>query len=95
MDISGLINNIVSISQFNKGQASPIFSRAKHGETLLVIKNNSPVAVIISPEEYEILRTIPKLCSKLINTEQISDQDDMKSLLTKLKAIDTKGESHV
>lgn len=64
LDISCLFGRIVSITQFNKGKASQLFLRASRGETLLVMKNNSPVAVVISPEEYEILRKIPRLCGK-------------------------------
>lgn len=55
MGITKMLNALVSITQFNKGKASQLFSRVKKGETLVVIKNNSPIAVVIPPEDYEII----------------------------------------
>ena len=46
------LNSLVSITQFNKGQASRIFDRLSSEKQLIVLKNNVPSAVIISPEEY-------------------------------------------
>jgi prevent-host-death family protein len=50
-----VLKQLVPITQFNKGKASQLFSRVQKGETLVVIKNNTPVAVVISPEEYEMI----------------------------------------
>ncbi|MDR0843567.1 MAG: type II toxin-antitoxin system Phd/YefM family antitoxin [Acidobacteriota bacterium] len=46
------LNSLVSITQFNKGQAAKIFDRLKTERRLVVLKNNVPSAVILSPEEY-------------------------------------------
>ncbi len=46
------LNSLVSITQFNKGQASKIFDRLNHQKQLIVLKNNVPSAVILSPDEY-------------------------------------------
>ncbi len=46
------LNSLVSITQFNKGQASRIFDRLHNEKQLIVLKNNIPSAVILSPEEY-------------------------------------------
>lgn len=46
------LNSLVSITQFNKGQASKIFDRLSSEKQLIVLKNNVPSAVIISPDEY-------------------------------------------
>jgi len=57
--ISGdALSALVPISQFNKGQASKIFARARAEGRLVVLKNNAPEAVILSPEEYKRLREI-------------------------------------
>ena len=95
MDISGLSNHIVSITQFNKGQASPLFIRASKGESLLVVKNNTPVAVILSSEEYELLRAISKACNKLCNGKRNTDVSELEQLLEKLRVIDNKGGNNV
>lgn len=55
-----MLKHLVSITQFNKGKASQLFSRVKKGEPLVVLKNNSPVAVVISPEDYEIIENYNK-----------------------------------
>ncbi|MCU6761104.1 Phd_YefM [uncultured Roseburia sp.] len=55
---SDLLNSLVSVTQFNKGQASKIFDRLRTERQLVVLKNNAPSAVILSPEEYERLSDI-------------------------------------
>ena len=55
MGITSVLKLLIPITQFNKGKASQLFSRVQKGETLVVLKNNTPVAVVISPEDYEII----------------------------------------
>lgn len=43
------LNNLVSITQFNKGQSSKIFERLKDEKQIVVLRNNIPTAVILSP----------------------------------------------
>lgn len=50
-----ILNNLVSITQFNKGQSSKIFERLKEEKQIVVLRNNIPTAVILSPEEYDRL----------------------------------------
>ena len=47
-----LLHSLVPISQFNKGQAAKIFDRLHAEKELIVLKNNQPSAIILSPEEY-------------------------------------------
>lgn len=53
-----IMNSLVPITQFNKGQAAKIFDRVKFERQIVVLKNNAPSAVIVSPEEYERLSEI-------------------------------------
>ena len=53
-----LLQSLVPISQFNKGQAAKIFDRLHSERELIVLKNNQPSAVILSPEEYTRLMEI-------------------------------------
>ena len=55
---AGLMQSLVPITQFNKGRASQIFARLASERQLVVLKNNSPSAIILSPEEYERLAEI-------------------------------------
>ena len=53
-----LLQSLVPISQFNKGQAATIFDRLRSERELIVLKNNQPSAIILSPEEYTRLTEI-------------------------------------
>jgi PHD/YefM family antitoxin component YafN of YafNO toxin-antitoxin module len=46
------LESLVSITQFNKGQAAKIFGRLKTERQLIVLKNNTPAAVVLSPDEF-------------------------------------------
>ena len=52
MNIRSAIENTISISQFNRGLAGKIFDEVKRHGAKVVMKNNSPECVLISPEEY-------------------------------------------
>lgn len=55
---ANIMQSLVPISQFNKGQAAKIFDRLHSEKELIVLKNNQPSAVILSPEEYTRLTDI-------------------------------------
>lgn len=57
-ETANILQNLIPITQFNKGQASKIFDRLSRLSTekkLIVLKNGEPSAVILSPREYERL----------------------------------------
>ena len=53
-----VLNSLIPITQFNRGQASRIFDRLHTENQLVVLKNNQPAAVILSPAEYSRLSEI-------------------------------------
>ncbi len=55
---ANVLNSLVPITQFNRGQASRIFDRLHAENQLVVLKNNQPAAVILSPAEYARLSEI-------------------------------------
>lgn len=55
---ANFLSRLVPISQFNRGQASRIFDRLRSESELIVLKNNQPSAVILSPDEYTRLAEI-------------------------------------
>lgn len=55
---SNVLKSLVPITQFNRGQASRIFDRLHTESQLVVLKNNQPAAVILSPDEYQRLSEI-------------------------------------
>ena len=46
------IKNTVPITQFNRGLAGKIFEDVKKQGAKVVMKNNTPECVLMSPEEY-------------------------------------------
>ena len=52
------LHSLVSISQFSKGQATKVFDRLHEESRLIVLKNNIPAAVLLSPEEFSRLAEI-------------------------------------
>ena len=46
------ITNTVPISQFNRGLAGQVFEEVKRSGAKVVMKNNSPECVLLSPDEY-------------------------------------------
>lgn len=55
-NLSYILNNMIPITLFNRGQAGKIFSEVKNGSLKVVIKNNEPEAIILSPKEYKSLQ---------------------------------------
>ena len=51
-DLTDAIKNTVSISLFNRGLAGKVFQEVRKSGAKIVIKNNEPECVLLSPEEY-------------------------------------------
>ena len=58
MTEKNLLNNLVSVTMFNQGQASKIFNRLQEEKQIVVLKNNIPTAVLLSPNAYERLLSL-------------------------------------
>lgn len=55
LSVMGIMKAIVPISRFNKGEANRIFDEVESEGTKIVMKNNRPACVLISPNQYESL----------------------------------------
>ena len=55
MSVMGIMNAIVPITRFNKGEANRIFDEVESSGTKIVMKNNRPTCILMSPEKYETL----------------------------------------
>ena len=51
-DVTSAIRNTVPITLFNRGLAGKIFEEVKQQGSKVVMKNNTPECVLLSPEEY-------------------------------------------
>lgn len=49
------LNHTVPISDFNRGKAGKIFSDVKASGLTVVMKNNAPECVLLSPDDYNYL----------------------------------------
>ena len=52
VNLSGAMNRTVPISQFHKGMAAHVFSDVRKNGAKVVMKNNEPECVLMSPAEY-------------------------------------------
>lgn len=48
-----IINSIVPISRFNKGEAGKVFDEVSKEGAKIVIRNNVPTCVLLNPTDYE------------------------------------------
>ena len=60
MTEKNLLDNLVSVTKFNQGQASKIFNRLQAEKQIIVLKNNIPTAILLSPDEYDRLLSLAK-----------------------------------
>lgn len=51
-DMRGLMDSMVPISRFNKGEAGKIFEEVAKNGTKIVVKNNKPTCVLMDPKRY-------------------------------------------
>ena len=49
------MRSMVPVSRFNKGEASKIFDEVSATGIKIVVKNNKPACVLLSPDRYESL----------------------------------------
>ena len=70
------LENMIPISLFNRGQAGKIFSEVKKGISKVVIKNNEPEAVLLSPQEYKRLMDMAEDYELIQLTLERLEQED-------------------
>ena len=84
-----ILDSLVPITQFNHGQASKIFDRLHSESRLIVIKNNQPAAIILSPSEFQRLNEIEEDYTLLLEAtrrlkEDSSSSSSRKELMSEL-----------
>ena len=89
-----VLNSLVSITQFNKGQAAKIFDRVKTERHLVVLKNNLPSAVILSPDEYARISEIEENYNLLLMAEERLSNGSVKNAVSEAEAMNMLGLSN-
>ena len=70
-----ILDSLVPITQFNRGQASRIFDRLHTESQLIVLKNNQPAAIILSPSEFQRLSKIEEDYTLLLEATRRLKED--------------------
>ncbi|MFL0198694.1 type II toxin-antitoxin system prevent-host-death family antitoxin [Clostridium sp. WILCCON 0269] len=65
-----MLNSIVPISRFNKGEASKIFEEVNKTGYKIVVKNNKPACVLITPKQYQKMVETIEDYELMIETEK-------------------------
>lgn len=73
------LRSLVSISQFSKGQATHVFDRLKNEPQLVVLKNNVPAAILLSPEEFNRLAGIEENYRLLMLAQERLHNDNLRN----------------
>ena len=71
------LNNTVSIKAFNRGKAGQIFSNVKKNGMTVVMKNNKPECILLSPAQYEALIDEQLLCVAEERLQSLDPKDFM------------------
>lgn len=81
LSVTSMLNSMIPISRFNKGEANKIFDEVDKTGTKIVVKNNQPACVLLSPHQYEYLM---EMLSDFILEEEaglrMADYDEDESL---------------
>ena len=70
-----ILYSFVPITQFNRGQASMFFDRLHTENQLIVLKNNQPAAIILSPSEFQRLSEIEENYTLLLEATRRLKED--------------------
>ena len=81
MSITEMMKAMIPITRFNKGEANKIFDEVQTEGTKIVVKNNKPACILLSPARYESL--IETLSDYMLYTEaenRIKNNSDSENL---------------
>jgi len=53
ISLKNIMDSIVPITRFNRGEANKIFEEVSEYGTKIVLKNNVPTCFLVNPERYE------------------------------------------
>lgn len=81
MSVVDMMNAMVPITRFNKGEAAKIFDEVETSGTKIVVKNNRPACVLVSPSQYESLMEILSDYALLSEAQKrLADNDDSENI---------------
>ncbi len=79
-----LVNAIIPITRFNKGEAGKIIDEVKQNGPRIIVKNNVPECVLISIEDYLSFTEAEKRTARLDVSKETEDK--RKEFIKKIRA---------
>ena len=55
ISLSNALDSLIPITRFNRGEANKVFDEVRASGCKIVVKNNAPACVLISPDRYRML----------------------------------------
>lgn len=79
--VLNIMNAIIPITRFNEGEAAKIFDEVETTGTKIVVKNDLPACVLVSPSQYEALMEMLSDYLLVIEAERrMTDNDDSENI---------------
>ena len=70
------LDNIMSISELSHGGVSKAVSRVEDGNPIVVMRNNKPAAIIISPDDYRMYTEAKDNLDLYVEASERMNHDD-------------------
>ena len=77
-NVKKLVGMIIPISRFNKGEAGRIFEEIKTDGIKVVVKNNKPACVLLSPDVYDSMLELLDEYEMLLEAQKRNENTDIK-----------------
>ena len=91
LSVMGVMKSIVPITRFNKGEANRIFDEVEASGTKIVMKNNRPACILMSPGKYEALMELLSDYVLLEEAEERMEHYDPKETLSQEEMMESLG----
>lgn len=88
LSMKNVMNSIVSITRFNRGEANKIFEEVRKTGVKVVLKNNVRVGVLVDPEQYDNMVDILEEYSLLLEAERRVKNADAKDILSEKQVME-------
>ena len=63
ISLGNIVDSVVPITRFNRGEANKIFDEVRESGCKIVVKNNTPTCVLLTPEKFrEMVDMIEDQC---------------------------------
>jgi len=81
-NVKKLVEMMIPISRLNKGEAGKIFEELKKEGIKIVVKNNKPACVLLSPETYNRFLEIVEEHELLLKAQKRNEDTSIKDYIS-------------